>query len=120
MASLATSVLRTARRLPTAIVAAPATATAVRSRTCDDAPNRTGLTACGLNQPPHGPCGPYAVATAKRIKVENPVVDLDGDEMTRIIWQMIKDKVRGLGAARRWEHVSSLPHHTSLRGSSVA
>jgi isocitrate dehydrogenase len=27
------------------------------------------------------------------IKVENPVVDLDGDEMTRIIWQMIKDRL---------------------------
>eukprot|EP00002_Diphylleia_rotans_P009481 TRINITY_DN1976_c0_g1_i1.p1 TRINITY_DN1976_c0_g1~~TRINITY_DN1976_c0_g1_i1.p1 ORF type:complete len:414 (+),score=86.82 TRINITY_DN1976_c0_g1_i1:113-1354(+) len=28
-----------------------------------------------------------------KIKVTNPVVDLDGDEMTRIIWQMIKDKL---------------------------
>ena len=28
-----------------------------------------------------------------RIKVENPIVELDGDEMTRIIWQMIKDKL---------------------------
>lgn len=28
-----------------------------------------------------------------KIKVENPVVDLDGDEMTRIIWTMIKEKV---------------------------
>jgi isocitrate dehydrogenase len=28
-----------------------------------------------------------------RIKVANPVVDMDGDEMTRIIWQIIKDKV---------------------------
>ena len=28
-----------------------------------------------------------------KIKVANPVVDLDGDEMTRIIWQLIKDKV---------------------------
>lgn len=28
-----------------------------------------------------------------KIKVENPVVDLDGDEMTRIIWQLIKDKL---------------------------
>ncbi len=30
---------------------------------------------------------------ANRIKVVNPVVDMDGDEMTRIIWQLIKDKV---------------------------
>jgi isocitrate dehydrogenase len=29
-----------------------------------------------------------------KIKVENPVVDIDGDEMTRIIWQLIKDKVK--------------------------
>jgi isocitrate dehydrogenase len=28
-----------------------------------------------------------------KIKVANPVVDLDGDEMTRIIWQAIKDKL---------------------------
>ena len=28
-----------------------------------------------------------------KIKVANPVVDLDGDEMTRVIWQMIKDKL---------------------------
>ncbi len=30
---------------------------------------------------------------AKKIKVANPVVDLDGDEMTRIIWKWIKDKL---------------------------
>ena len=29
----------------------------------------------------------------KKIKVKNPVVELDGDEMTRIIWQFIKDKL---------------------------
>jgi isocitrate dehydrogenase len=28
----------------------------------------------------------------KKIKVVNPIVELDGDEMTRIIWKMIKDK----------------------------
>jgi len=28
-----------------------------------------------------------------KIKVAHPVVDLDGDEMTRIIWRMIKDKL---------------------------
>ncbi|MDB5591584.1 NADP-dependent isocitrate dehydrogenase [Enterovirga sp.] len=28
-----------------------------------------------------------------KIKVANPVVELDGDEMTRIIWQVIKDKL---------------------------
>ena len=29
----------------------------------------------------------------EKIKVANPVVDLDGDEMTRVIWAMIKDKL---------------------------
>ena len=28
-----------------------------------------------------------------KIKVENPIVELDGDEMTRIIWQFIKEKL---------------------------
>jgi isocitrate dehydrogenase len=28
-----------------------------------------------------------------KIKVQTPVVELDGDEMTRIIWQIIKDKL---------------------------
>lgn len=28
-----------------------------------------------------------------KIKVQNPVVELDGDEMTRIIWKMIKDEL---------------------------
>jgi len=29
----------------------------------------------------------------KKIKVENPVVELDGDEMTRIIWAFIKERL---------------------------
>ena len=29
----------------------------------------------------------------EKIKVDNPVVELDGDEMTRIIWAWIKEKV---------------------------
>ncbi|MBB4665140.1 NADP-dependent isocitrate dehydrogenase [Conexibacter arvalis] len=28
-----------------------------------------------------------------KIKVQNPIVELDGDEMTRIIWQFIKDQL---------------------------
>ena len=28
-----------------------------------------------------------------KIKVKNPIVELDGDEMTRIIWRFIKDKL---------------------------
>jgi isocitrate dehydrogenase len=33
------------------------------------------------------------VEAAGKIKVTNAVAELDGDEMTRIIWQMIKDKL---------------------------
>ena len=28
-----------------------------------------------------------------KIKVKTPIVEMDGDEMTRIIWQKIKDKL---------------------------
>lgn len=45
---------------------------------------------CTPNTPPH--CSPDA---DKRIKVANPVVEMDGDEMTRIIWAFIKEKVMG-------------------------
>merc|ERR1712087_1007701 len=33
------------------------------------------------------------VESTGKIKVENPVAELDGDEMTRIIWQLIKEKL---------------------------
>ena len=32
-------------------------------------------------------------ATMAKIKVKNPVVEMDGDEMTRIIWQRIREKL---------------------------
>ena len=28
-----------------------------------------------------------------KIKIKNPIIELDGDEMTRIIWKIIKDKL---------------------------
>jgi isocitrate dehydrogenase len=31
-----------------------------------------------------------------RIKVPHPVVEMDGDEMTRIIWAEIKDKLNNV------------------------
>lgn len=34
-----------------------------------------------------------ADGTAKRVVAKNPVVEMDGDEMTRIIWSMIKEKL---------------------------
>ena len=29
----------------------------------------------------------------KKIQVKNPVVEIDGDEMTRVIWKFIKEKL---------------------------
>src|SRR6202011_5913503 len=43
--------------------------------------------------PPETPCSKKAPSVMAKIKVTNPVVELDGDEMTRIIWQYIKDKL---------------------------
>jgi isocitrate dehydrogenase len=37
--------------------------------------------------------GEQRVSAVAKIKVENPIVEMDGDEMTRIIWQFIKDKL---------------------------
>ena len=31
---------------------------------------------------------------SEKIHVRNPVVELDGDEMTRIIWKQIREQVR--------------------------
>lgn len=31
------------------------------------------------------------MSTERKIKVKGPVVELDGDEMTRVIWKLIKD-----------------------------
>jgi isocitrate dehydrogenase len=31
---------------------------------------------------------------SNKIKVNNPIAELDGDEMTRIIWKLIKDEVK--------------------------
>lgn len=36
-------------------------------------------------------CRSYS-SDAERIQVKNPVVEMDGDEMTRIIWKDIKDR----------------------------
>ena len=37
-----------------------------------------------------------------KIKVDNPVVDIDGDEMTKIIWEWIKDKVSNYHQIKIW------------------
>jgi len=38
-------------------------------------------------------CGKKEPKMTEKIKVVNPVVELDGDEMTRIIWSLIKEKL---------------------------
>ena len=39
-----------------------------------------------------------------KIKVKNPVVELDGDEMTRVIWEFIKKKVNS-PLSRPWNRI---------------
>ncbi|CAL5370530.1 unnamed protein product [Camellia sinensis] len=38
-------------------------------------------------------CFASSSAIDNKLKVQNPIVEMDGDEMTRIIWRMIKDKL---------------------------
>ncbi|RAL46894.1 unnamed protein product [Cuscuta campestris] len=33
------------------------------------------------------------IETENKIRVQNPIVEMDGDEMTRVIWSMIKEKL---------------------------
>ena len=41
-----------------------------------------------------GPVFKAAVKWAgRKIQVNNPVIELDGDEMARIIWQMIRERL---------------------------
>jgi len=49
-----------------------------------------------LNCPTHNSfLHPVAMsAPFQKIAVQNPVVELDGDEMTRIIWKKIREEVR--------------------------
>ena len=46
-----------------------------------------------LRRGPKSSHPPISLARMAKIKVANPVVELDGDEMTRIIWKFIKDKL---------------------------
>ena len=54
-------------------------------------------------------------ASFQKVKVANPVVELDGDEMTRIIWKWIKERVSGsltqisLGAWAFWDIKPVIP-----------
>lgn len=42
---------------------------------------------------PNKPCLVRKYATDKRVVAANPVVEMDGDEMTRIIWEKIKERL---------------------------
>jgi isocitrate dehydrogenase len=44
-------------------------------------------------EPPPPPSAKRDIRAMAKIKVEKPVVELDGDEMTRIIWALIKEKL---------------------------
>ena len=33
------------------------------------------------------------MAPTEKIKMTTPIVEMDGDEMTRVIWKMIKDEL---------------------------
>jgi isocitrate dehydrogenase len=53
---------------------------------------RPGRVLCS-RRPRGAPIRSKESSVMQKIKVANPVVELDGDEMTRIIWQFIKDKL---------------------------
>jgi isocitrate dehydrogenase len=57
-------------------------------------PSRVSLAPFARNKASFGPAFTQSrkMASFGKIKVKNPVVELDGDEMTRIIWKDIKDK----------------------------
>jgi isocitrate dehydrogenase len=46
-----------------------------------------------FRSPPPQPRARKGSAAMAKIKVQNPVVEMDGDEMTRIIWHLIKEKL---------------------------
>src|SRR5580658_278413 len=53
-----------------------------------------GLFGAGYLRPRYSPSRPvFRGKVMDKIKVANPVVELDGDEMTRIIWDLIKKKL---------------------------
>ncbi|KAL8038718.1 hypothetical protein ABFX02_11G125700 [Erythranthe guttata] len=38
-------------------------------------------------------CFAAVAAAPEKVRVQSPIVEMDGDEMTRVIWKMIKDKL---------------------------
>lgn len=54
---------------------------------------RTALAMKSLSSAPSRSVAAAATSLPAKIKVDNPVVSLDGDEMTRMIWATIKDRL---------------------------
>jgi hypothetical protein len=50
-----------------------------------------------------------------KIDVKNPVVELDGDEMTRIIWKKIREEVRLVSHPPVYYLLTQRPAHPALR-----
>ena len=50
----------------------------------------------------------------QKIKVENPIVELDGDEMTRIIWKLIKDQL-----INKWLDLELLYYDLSIQNRDI-
>ena len=68
-----------------------------RSRWVEASDRAVGARRLPADVAPLGSAQPVPVraeepSSVAKIKVEGPVVELDGDEMTRIIWQFIKDR----------------------------
>src|SRR5262245_27831378 len=81
-------------------VSARGLARLVRSSRSDPARLQAALAAGGGHLPARGgpPGGPpggltSGEATMDKIKVKNPIVEMDGDEMTRVIWARIKEQL---------------------------
>lgn len=55
-------------------------------------------------------------ATFQKVKVTQPIVELDGDEMTRIIWKWIKEKVLAdcLNSCSTFTHMLMLTLSTTI------
>ena len=47
--------------------------------------------------------------TFKKVQVANPVVDMDGDEMTRVIWDWIKERVSEIRVSYKILAYSPIP-----------
>src|SRR5438477_10512789 len=65
--------------------AADSVSLSIDSPTNAASPRQKGI---GYDPPPNP-----GISRMKKIKVAQPIVELDGDEMTRIIWRFIKEKL---------------------------